>query len=96
LVLLQDEALPDYLQELMEGEVERDKIPIISLITSEMPYFCWSSSGNFCSVEDFSMITGMRSWNFSIILAASVVLFSKNETVITKVSMMIELTQGER
>jgi hypothetical protein len=74
----------------MEGEVERDKIPKLSLITEEMPYFCWSSSGNFCSVEDFSMITGMRSWNFSIILAASDVLFSKNESVIKMKSMTTE------
>jgi hypothetical protein len=79
----------------MEGEVKRDKVPIVSLITDNTPYFCWSSSGNFCSVEDFSMITGMRSWNFSIILAASVVLFSKNESVINMVSKMTELTQGE-
>jgi len=84
------------LQELMEGEVERDKVPIVSLITSEISYFCWSSSGNFCSVEDFSMITGMRSWNFSIILAASVVLFSKIESVIKMKSKMIDLTQGEQ
>ena len=78
LVLLQHEALPDYLQELVEREVERDKIPKMSLVTAEAPYFCWSSSGSFCSVEDFSMITGMRSWNFSIILADSDVLFSTN------------------
>ncbi len=63
LALFESKSLSNDLNELLEREVIWNEVPVKLLV--HKCYFCCSRSGSFCSDEALSIITGIRSLNFS-------------------------------